>query len=80
MYEVVWWVSLGYKWLFVVCGVDYRNAYLGFCGVFEVVGWCWELILGGMDEYGLGFVLNDESLNTLCQRARLQRGFPRRRE
>ena len=54
-----------------MCDVDYRNAYLGFCGVFEVVGWCWELIL---DEYGLGFVLNDESLITLCQRVRLQLG------
>ena len=67
-------MSFALVWVVVVCGVDYRNAYLG---LWVGVG---NLYWMGMDEYGLGFVLNDESLNTLCQRARLQRGFPRRRE
>ena len=62
-------------WVVVVCGVDYRNAYLGFVEFCLGVGYGFNV-----DEYGMGFVLNDESSITLCQRVRLQRGFRPRPE
>ena len=61
-------------WVVVVCGVDYRNAYLGFCGVLFGGGCC---IVHPCHPAALWI---DESLITLCQRVRFQRGFRPRPE